>query len=258
MEDNFLKVAKQAALEAGKVIQKYSGQVLLQSTKNQDSSDFATQADFESEKIIVQILTENFPDHNIIAEEKTRIEKGSEYTWVIDPIDGTISFAAGLPYFAVLIGLLKDKKPILGVIYNVSENNLYTTQKGKGAYLNGEKIQVSKRQNLEDALLDMDFGHRLQRKQKFNNYVSSLLEKVGYVYSIGSAVPIALVAKGNLDGYVAQAWLWDFVAVTVLIEEAGGKVTDFEGREPDWSKERLSIVASNGLIHDQILEALKV
>lgn len=257
MNDKFLEVAKQAALEAGKIISKYSGQNLEQSVKNQDTSDFATEADIEAEKVIVELIKKNFPDHNIIAEEKTRIANESEYTWVIDPLDGTISFAAGMPYFSVLIGLLKDKKPHLGVVYNVVENNLYTAIKGKGAHLNGKKLQVSKRKDLRGALIDMDFGHRLQRKAKFNNYIAPLLEKVAYIYSLGSAVPITFVSKGILDGYIGQAWVWDYVAGVIIVMEAGGKVTDFEGNEPDWTKERVNIIVSNGLIHDQILEALK-
>src|SRR3989344_6854960 len=117
--DNFLKVAKEAALEAGEIIAKYVGKKHKFKFKNEDKSDFATQADLESEQKIIQIITKNFPTHNIIAEESGRVSKDSEYTWVIDPLDGTISFAAGMQYFAVCIGLMRDKKPFLGVIYNI-------------------------------------------------------------------------------------------------------------------------------------------
>lgn len=262
-ESKFLKVAKQAALEAGEIIKKYSNQIHQKSIKHEDSSDFATEADLESEKVIVELIRKNFPNHNIIAEEKSRDENDSEYTWVIDPLDGTISFAAGLPYFSVIIGLLKNKKPILGVVYNIGEEELYIAERGRGARVfnkqhpNGIKMQVSKNENLETSLLDMDFGHRLQRKKKFNSYIIPLLEKVSYIYSIGSAIPFTLVAKGKIEACIDQGWIWDFAGSAILIEEAGGKVTDFEGKEIDWSKDRLSVVLSNGLIHDQILEALK-
>lgn len=263
MDSNFLKVAKEAAIKAGKIIQKYSNQIHQKSIKNKDSSDFATEADIESEKEIIKVIKKNFPNHNIIAEEQGVDEKVSQYTWVIDPLDGTISFAGGLPYFSIIIGLLKNKKPILGVIYNIIEEELYIAERGKGAQVfnkqnpNGKKIRVSKNENLEASLIDMDFGHRLQRKKKFNSYVFPLLEKVSYIYSIGSAIPFTLVAKGKLDACIDQGWIWDFAGAAILIEEAGGKVTDFEGRELDWSKDRLSVVLSNGLIHDQILEALR-
>lgn len=257
-DSQFLKVAKQAALEAGKIIQKYFGKKHQFKFKNEDKSDFATQADLESENKIVEILTKNFPEHNIIAEENGKIDKNSEFTWVIDPLDGTISFAAGLPFFSVSIGLLKDKKPILGVINHVSAGNLYFAEEGKGAYLNGEKISVNQTRKLQQAGVGLDFGHRQSRVKKIATYVTPIAGKVSYVYCFGSAVTTqAFLSQGILGGYVNGAWVWDFVAGTAIIREAGGKVTDFSGNEPDWNKDRLEIVASNGLIHDQILEALK-
>lgn len=258
MEDNFLKVAKQAAIEAGKVILKYNGKNLSQSLKNDDKSNFTTKADLESEEIIVKILSKNFPTHNIIAEEKNNINNGSEYTWFIDPLDGTISFASGLPFFAVSIGLSKNNEPLVGVVYDLSSKNLYSAQKGRGAYLNGQVLHVSKQQDLEAATVDADFGHRIRRKQKLERYINPLVLKVGYLYSFGPAAGLlGLVAQGLLDAYVVQAYPWDFAAGVIIVKEAGGTVTDFEGNEPDWSKERLEIIASNGLVHEQIMEALR-
>ena len=256
-EDNFLKVAKEAAIEAGGIISKYFGKKHQYKFKSEDKSDFATQADLESEQKIIQILTKNFPDHNIIAEESGVVDKGSEYTWVIDPLDGTISFAAGMPYFAVSIGLLKANKPILGVIYQVLAKDLYWAQVNKGAYLNGKKIEVSKKDRLTVATMVLDFGHLKRREPKVNLYIL-LFKKAGYIYAVGSAsLSLALVAKGVQDGSVIQAWIWDFAAGAVIVREAGGMVTDFEGNEPDWTKDRLNVMTSNGLIHNQILEALK-
>ncbi len=258
MKDDFLKVARQAALEAGKIISKYYGEELVRNLKNEDPSNFATQADVEAENAIVKILTSNFPDHNIIAEEGSRVKNNSKYTWVIDPLDGTFSFSHGLPFFSVSIGLLFNKQPIVGVIYHVSAKDLYYGQKGKGAFLNGEVIKVSKHKVLEESACGLDFRHKQTRNENLKSYINPLINKVGYPYCVGSSVTTqALVAKGMLDAYINEAWIWDFVAGAVIIREAGGKVTDFKGNEPDWSKQRLSIVASNGLIHDQILEALK-
>lgn len=258
MEEKFLKIAKQAALEAGKIISKYSGKKHRLVLKGGDSSNFATRADIEAEEKIVEILTKNFPTHSIIAEEKTRIKNESAYTWVIDPVDGTFSFVHGIPYFSVSIGLLLDNQPFLGVINNVSGKELFYAQKDKGAFLNGKSIRVSKIKNLDESACGLDFGHKNTRSGNLDKYVIPLMSKIGYPYSVGSAVASqALVAKGILDGYVNEAWIWDYVAGAVIVREAGGKVTDFEGKEPDWSKDRLSIVASNGLIHNQILEALK-
>lgn len=258
MDDKFLKVAKEAALEAGKIIQKYSSNFGQKNIKNNDSSDFATEADIESEKIIVEIIRENFPDHNIIAEEGTSIQKDSDYKWAVDPLDGTISYAAGVPSYTVSIGLLFKGEPIVGVIYHIADNNLYFAQKGKGAYLNGKKITVNSRNDFNNAVVSFDTGHKNQRKEKFDDYISSLMFKVGYIYNLGSgALALAYTSCGIFDAHVQTGSVWDHLAGAVIIREAGGKVTDFEGKEPDWSKDRLSIVASNGLIHDQILEALK-
>ena len=258
MEDQFLKVAKQVALEAGKTIQKYSGKIQDKNLKHEDPTDYATEADIEAEKAIVKILTKNFPSHNILAEEQTNIDKKSKYTWVIDPLDGTITFVSGIPYFSVSIGLLEEGKPILGVIYNVSFKQLYWAQIGKGAYLNGKPIKVSQKKSLAESIGVLDFGHNVRRQYKLDLYVNKLISKIGYIYSFGSAVAsLGLIAEGILDLHINYAFPWDFAAGAVIVREAGGKVTDFEGNEPDWTKERLNIVASNGLLHDQILEALR-
>ncbi len=258
MEDQFLKVAKEAALEAGKVIQKYSGRLQKKNIKHEDPTDYVTDADIEAEKAIVKILTANFPDHNILAEEQTNLDKKSKYTWVVDPLDGTISFGSGIPYFSISIGLLEDNLPVLGVIYNPSSEKLYWAQKGKGAYLNGKAIYVSNKKGLTESVGMLDFGHNVRRQYKMDLYVNKLIQKIGYVYSFGSAVAsLAMVAEGIQDLYINYAYPWDFVAGAMIIREAGGKVTDFEGNEPSWTKDRLNIVASNGLIHEKILEALK-
>lgn len=258
MQNNFLKIAKQAALEAGKVIQKYSGKDQHKDVKHEDLTDYATEVDLEAEKTIVKILTSSFPNHNLIAEEGAKIDQKSKFKWVVDPLDGTISFGSGIPYFSVSIGLLEGDTPILGVIYNVSFKQLYWAERGQGAYLNGKSIRVSKKKNLKELVGVFDFGHNLKRQHKLDLYVSKLITKIGYIYSFGSAAAsLGMVAEGVLDLYVNHAYPWDFMAGTVIVREAGGRVTDFEGNEPDWTKERLNIVASNGLIHEQILEALK-
>lgn len=254
----FLEVAKKAALKAGEIIKKYSGKDEHKDIKNEDPTDYATKADIEAEKAIIEILTTNFPEHNIVAEESKPQDKKSNYTWVIDPLDGTISYGSGIPYFSVSIGLLEFGKPILGVVYNVSFKQLYWAQDGKGAHLNGKPIQVSKKKSLDESVGVLDFGHNLKRQYKLDLYVNKLIKKIGYIYSFGSAVAsLAMLGEGTLDLYVNYSYPWDFAAGVVIIREAGGKVTDFEGREPDWTADRLNIVASNGLIHDQILEALK-
>lgn len=156
------------------------------------------------------------------------------------------------------IGLLKDNKPILGVINWVSQKELYWAEKGKGAYLNGKKISVRKTTKLKDGVMGFSVGTRGRREEKLKTYILPLFSKVRYPYILGSiAIDLALTSKGTFDGAVGQGFIWDFIGGAAIILEAGGKVTDLEGKEPKWMNERLSIVASNGLIHDAILEALK-
>lgn len=258
MKEDFLKVAKQAALEAGEIIQKYVGKKHKKNIKNGDQSNFATEADIKSEKIIVSILSKAFPTHNVIAEEKARINKGSEYTWVIDPLDGTISFEHNLPFFSISIGLLKNNQPYLGVVYRVATKDLFWAIKNKGAFLNGKRIKVNKIKSLEESAVIVDLGHKQKRPPKLDLYIKAMIINAGYIYSFGSAVlTLGFVANGIVEAGISQAWIWDFAAVSVILTEAGGKVSNFEGREPDWTKERLNIVASNGLVHNQIIEALK-
>lgn len=258
IEPKFLDVAKQAAIEAGDFISNLFGKTLELTLKNGDSSNLVTKADLGSEEIIVKLIKKYFPDHNIIAEEGDKVNHNSSFTWVIDPLDGSTSFASGIPNFAVSIGLLKDNKPFLGVINWVSRKELYWAQKDRGAYLNGKKISVRKTRKIEDSVFGFSVGTREKRERKLKNYILPLFSKIRYPYILGSiAVDLSLTSKGVLDAAIGQGWNWDFIGSVILVSEAGGKVTDFQGNEPDWRKERLDIVASNGFIHNDILEALK-
>lgn len=258
MNNNFLKIAKKAALEAGDFIFSLFGKNIVLTLKNGDSSNLVTKADLGAEEIIVKLIKKNFPNHNIIAEESDKIDQSSNFTWIIDPLDGSTSFASGVPNFAVSIGLLKDGNPFLGVVNWISQKELYWAEKGKGAYLNGKKISVRKTKKLEDGVMGFSVGTRGRREEKLKTYILPLFSKVRYPYILGSiAIDLALTSKGTFDGAVGQGFIWDFIGGAAIILEAGGKVTDMEGKEPDWSKDRLNIVVSNGLIHDQILEAIK-
>lgn len=176
-------------------------------------------------------------------------------------MDGTFTFAHNLPYFSVSIGLVDSGKPIFfwgGVINNIAAKRLYWAVDKRGAFVNGKRIRVSKHPDLDSSAFSLGFGHRGKRSDKHEAYIKLLINKVGYPYEFGSAATtLAMVAVGELDGYVAQAWLWDFAAGAVIIKEAGGVVTDFKGGKIDWTKHRLDLVASNKLLHNQIIEVLQ-
>ncbi|MDO8576834.1 MAG: inositol monophosphatase [Candidatus Daviesbacteria bacterium] len=257
-EDDFLKIAKQAAKQSGLLIRRRVDKKNKVQIKNNDASNLVTEADLLSEKKIIKTIKKYFRSHNIISEEAGREENDSEYTWVIDPLDGTVSFAHNMPHFSVAVGLLKDNQPIVGVIYNVMTNKLYWAEQGKGAFVDGKAIKVSKIATLDESAVILGFGSIKRRSTRIERYVSPLINKVGHPYSLGSgSTSYTFVANGFAEATTDGGWLWDFVAGAVIVREAGGKVTDFEGKEPDWTKERLDLLASNGLVHNQILEALK-
>lgn len=259
MEDSFLKIAKQAAKESGFLIRERVDKKNKVSIKNNDVSNLVTEVDLLSEKNIIKTIKKHFPDHNIISEEAGRENNGSEYTWVIDPLDGTVSFAHNMPHFSVAIGLMKANQPIMGVIYNVMTDKLYWAEEGKGAFVDGKPIKVSKIGALEEAAAILGLGSRKRRQERVEKYFNPLIGKVGHPYSLGSgATSYTLVANGFADMTVDGGWIWDFVAGTVIVREAGGRVTDLEGLEPDWTKERFNLIASNSLLHEAALEVLKV
>ena len=256
MDEQFLKVAKEAAIEGGKIVLKYYQSELDLFGKGH-YANFATKADLETEKEIVRVLTKNFPNHNIIAEEGGITDNNSEYSWAIDPIDGTIPFVDGIPVFGVSIGLLKNNQPVLGVINMVATDKLFWAQSGKGAYLNGKKIKVRQESSLQNSTLGVGFGHT-ERLLKFDRYFKPVAEKVRFVYNFGSAVSVlSYLANGMVDGYIIRANIWDIAAGAVLVTEAGGKVTDLEGLPVNWTDKKIFMIASNGLIHNQLVEALK-
>lgn len=253
MEEKILEVAKEAAIEAGKVVKKYYLSELTLHNKGH-FTNFATKADVESEQKIIEIIKKNFPDHNIIAEESGSEDNGSQYCWAIDPIDGTIPFVDGIPVFGVSIGVLKHGKPFVGVINMVATNELYWAMEGKGAFLNGKKIEVRKEADLKQATIALDLGHT-ERLIKIEKLWKPIIEEVRYVYLFGSAVSVFCnVARGLMDGYIIGANIWDIAAGVVIVKEAGGKITDMFGNEPKYLEGKPRIVVSNGLVHDSILK----
>lgn len=254
MQDSkFLSVAKQAAIDAGKIVKKYYQSELALKSKG-TFANFATKADIESENKVIEIIKANFPEHNIIAEESGTIDNGSEYSWAIDPIDGTIPFVDGLPFFGVSVGLLKNNKPFIGVINMVAQNDLFWAQEGKGAFKNGEKIQVREESDLSNITFAFEFGHT-EREMRLEKHFKPIVEKIRYGYVFGSAVKsLTSIAQGNIDGLFIRANVWDFVAGVILVKEAGGVVTNLQGEEPDYTLKKIELVATNGFIHESIIK----
>lgn len=254
---SMIEVAKRAAIAAGEISLNLRGNnhKILDKGK---PSDFATEVDILSEKVILETLKEAFPNHGFLMEESGVQNVNSEFVWVIDPLDGTISYSSGLPIYGISIGLLKNNEPILGVINLPALSQLYWAEKDNGAFLNEKAIQVNDNSSLLKAVVGSDLGHTGGRKKEIKELFLPLSEEIRYLNLLGSAAAgMVYVSSGLYSAYIHKAYRWDYAAGVVITKEAGGKVTDYRGNSLDWSKEMLEVVASNGLIHNQILDIIK-
>lgn len=258
MTQEFLEAAAQAAKEGGQVLKKYWGK-LKHIQEKKYSGDLVTEADKESEEVILKFLKGLYPTHTMLSEECGLHEsKSKEYTWVIDPLDGTTNYTHQYPLVAVSIGLLHKGKPIVGVVYNPILKELFLASKGGGATLNGKKIHVSTTHSLHHSLLATGFAYD-RRDTQDNNYTEfCLLTQVSHGVRRGgsAALDLAFVAAGRLEGFWERGLNpWDIAAGIILVEEAGGKVTSYEGDELVLDSGR--ILASNRLIHDDLIAELR-
>lgn len=253
---DFLAVAVEAARKAGGILKEningtreitYKGDINL-----------VTEMDTRSERAVVETLRASFPDHGIIAEEETTIRNGSGYTWIIDPLDGTTNYAHGYPCFSVSIALEHESDVITGVVYDPMRDELFTAQKGQGAFLNGTRIKVSTADVLIKSLLATGFPYDRKTSEKNNlDYFHDLLMASQEVRRDGSAaLDLCSVAAGRFDGFwELKLKPWDVAAGSLIVREAGGMVSDLSGNAFDMHAEE--VLASNGRIHGQMMDILR-
>ena len=246
-----LETAIRAAREAGKVLLEGSRKPIEVDHKYQ--RDVKLAMDRKAETAIIGILSEAFPDHEILAEERGRVGGSSDYLWVIDPLDGTYNYSRRFPIWCTSIGLCRGEEYLVGVIYEPIIGDLYAGEKGKGATLNGKPMRVSAVDRLQDAMIAHSAGVEEEDIRESMRVASLLSITASKVRGLGAAAThMAYVASGRLDGFVdCCAKRWDVAAGLVLLKEAGGMVTI---RERDGDE--LDLVASNGLIHDELLKAI--
>lgn len=251
-EKKYKKVAIEAAFQAGELLKRNFGRANKISYKGE--INLVTEADRSSEKIIVSHLHKNFRDHAIITEEIYSLRKDSEFQWLVDPLDGTTNYAHSFPIFCVSIGLSYRTEIILGVVYQPLLKELFVAEKGKGSFLNRRRISVSTARELGRSLLATGFPYDIRTSRNNNlNYFCRFAKTAQAVRRAGAAaLDLAYTAAGRFDGFWEfKLHPWDVAAGRLLVEEAGGKVTDFNGQPPDISKGEF--VASNGRIHSQML-----
>ncbi len=249
---------KSAILRAGKVLRKHYGKV---SYKQKRRADLLTIADLESQKTILSAIRRAFPGDDYKAEEdETRIT-GAKHLWIIDPLDGTTNYAHGYPVACVSIAVYQNGRPLLGGVYDPFRNELFLAQRGKGATLNGKRLGVSTTAIITDSLLITGFAYdRAERADYYLKPFKAFMIKCHDVRRSGSAaLDLAWVAAGRADGFWEfELNPWDVAAGRLLIEEAGGKVTDFNGKEwNDWTVMGKRTLATNGKIHASMLSILR-
>lgn len=255
--DDSLKAAEEASQMAGNVLRQHIGAARKISFKG--AVNLVTDFDKRSQDMIFSFLSSRFPDHDFLAEEGLREQKGSDYRWIIDPIDGTTNYAHNVPIFCVSIALEWKEKIVCGVIHDPMRDETFSAIAGKGAEINGRKIRISSTDDLDKSLLATGFPYDL-RESEVNNidHFVHFATRVQAIRRCGSAaLDLCYVACGRFDGFwELKLNPWDIAAGVLIVEEAGGVVTDFRGNVVSiYGKD---ILASNGLIHQQMIQVLKM
>ena len=242
---------------AGEIVRDGYGknfEIMLKGSVN----NLVTEIDKKSESVIIDYVKKNFNNHSILAEESGQLKTDSEYVWVIDPLDGTTNFAHGLPIFSVSIGVQKNGETICGVVYDVMRNAMYSAEKNSGSFLNGKKIKVNNNSDLSRSVLVTGFPYDvaenpLNAVEKF----SAFLKKTRAIRRLGSAaIDFCYVAQGVFEGFWEVSLNpWDICAGKLIVEEAGGIVTDFNNNSINIDSKQ--ILATNKFVHQEMLEILQ-
>jgi len=254
-----IKTAIEAATAAGKFLKQNLGKVRNIQQKSGQEKNLVTEIDKRSEEIIIDIIKKHYPNHAILAEESgTEKSKPSEYKWIIDPLDGTTNFTHGLPVFCISIGIEFNDEIISGVVYDPNNDELFVAEKGRGAFLNGKRIRVSEKSTLNQSLLVTGFPYNITENpdHAIEHFINFLM-KAQAVRRMGSAaIDLAYVACGRFDGFWEVALNpWDMAAGAILVTESGGMMSDFSGNK--FSIYQKQLLASNGLIHEEMLKVIK-
>jgi len=251
----YKKVAIDAAVQAGRFIRGSVGRI--QDISYKGKTNLVTDVDKKAEAMIIRKIVAAFPDHSILSEEGRPRERSSVFKWLIDPLDGTTNFVHAFPFFSVSIGLEKDGAVVLGVVYDPMRDELFTAQKGAGAYLNNKRIKVSDTKRLSESLLATGFAYGVKEAADDNiaNFRDFLMQARAIRRAGSAALDFCYVACGRFDGYwELDLNPWDCAAGTLLAREAGGKVSRHDGSA--YSHYDKEVLASNGRIHHQMVNVL--
>ncbi len=256
-----LQTAILAAREAGSIL--LDNLKKPRWTRVKGPRDIVTDADVKAQRAIIEIIQARFPNHDILSEESAPGSVGSgrcascSYTWIVDPLDGTTNYSRRFPCFCVSLALSYQGEIILGVVYDPLRDCLFQAERGKGAYLNGESLRVSRVASLADALVGLDWAHAQAEREVIARLVARMALQVRSLRTLGAAaLALCYVAAGWLDVYFHfSLGAWDAAAGALIVQEAGGAVSDFSGRP--WLIGSKRCLASNGLLHDEVWSVLE-
>jgi myo-inositol-1(or 4)-monophosphatase len=252
-----LDFAIQTARDAGRILAERFGRKIEISNKSE--IDLVTESDLASERLIIERIRTFYPRHSILAEESGTLnpdDRESAWRWIIDPLDGTTNYAHGYPCFCVSIALEHKGRLEIGVVYDPIRDEMFSAERGKGASLNGRRINVSRTMNLSTALLCTGFPYDVRERSEFaRHFASFIMHAQGVRRDGAAALDLAYVAAGRFDGFWEEGLKpWDVAAGALIIEEAGGRLSNYRGEPLDIHTP--PVVASNGFIHDQMREVL--
>ena len=254
-----LDFAIQTARDAGRILAERFGRKIEISNKSE--IDLVTESDLASERLIIDRIKTYYPRHSILAEESgasnpSGSENQNDWRWIIDPLDGTTNYAHGYPCFCVSIALEHNGRMEIGVVYDPIRDEMFAAERGQGASLNGRRINVSQTRKLESALLCTGFPYDVRQRNEFaRHFASFIMHAQGVRRDGAAALDLAYVAAGRFDGFWEEGLKpWDVAAGALIIEEAGGRISNYRGEPLDIHNP--PVVASNGLIHDQMRELL--
>jgi myo-inositol-1(or 4)-monophosphatase len=254
--DLIKRTAIKAAFESGRILQSHFGNLL--DIRKKGAVDLVTQADTASEAAIIKIIRQTFPNHSILAEESGFDQGDATHQWIIDPLDGTVNFAHQVPIFSISIAFARNRIPEMGVVLNPVSGELFTAVNGEGAFLNDRPIHVSHTTTVGDSLLATGFPYNLRSVfDTVTQRLTTCLRAARGIRRLGSAaIDLCALSCGRFDGFWEQyLHPWDTAAALVIARESGAMVTDFDNNP--FQIEHKEILATNGLIHDEMLSLLQ-
>jgi myo-inositol-1(or 4)-monophosphatase len=252
----FVAVASEAAVRAGEIQRERYGQDVKVEKKGE--IDLVTEVDHACEAAILEVIRARFPDHDIMTEEADLARTGSRYVWIVDPLDGTTNFAHSYPMFSASIALTVDGESVAGAVFDPLRDELFTAEKGAGAHLNGRRLSVTPEDRLIQSLIITGFPYDLHERlvERLTPFIRVMARARAVRRAGSAAIDLSYVAAGRADGFwEAVLQPWDMAAGRLLVEEAGGTVTRFDGTTVSVGPDQ--IVATNGPIHDELLAALR-